>query len=183
MVKVIIDTKVKNFDTDATAIGQEATQRGILKLNDLNIKTIYISTLQIKAYFDLLQMICQMYTTVHAQYVNPGLDLPTELSKVTKTADEIATKRDQLNNFTDAAHKAINELAAQKQQQISHGLQSRIDAIAEQTDILHKAGVPMPAAGIIQAMRTGGEVIQDVVKENLPTGIRVEQNTDAAMDF
>ncbi|WJG35226.1 uncharacterized protein FOBCDRAFT_318921 [Fusarium oxysporum Fo47] len=179
MVKVIIETKVKNFDTDATAIGQEASQRGLLKLNDLDIETIYISTLQIKAYFDLLQMICQMYTTVHAQYVNPGLDLLTELSKVTKTAEEIAPKRDQLNSFTDAAHKAINELVAQKQQEISDGLQSRIDAIAEQTDMLHKVGVPMPAAGIIQAMRTGGEVIQDAVKGNLPTGMRVEQNADA----
>ncbi|KAH7484019.1 hypothetical protein FOMA001_g7375 [Fusarium oxysporum f. sp. matthiolae] len=183
MVKVIIETKVKNFDTDATAIGQDASQRGLLKLNDLDIETIYISTLQIKAYFDLLQMICQMYTTVHAQYVNPGLDLLTELSKVTKTAEEIAPKRDQLNSFTDAAHKAINELVAQKQQEISDGLQSRIDAIAEQTDMLHKVGVPMPAAGIIQAMRTGGEVIQDAVKGNLPTGMRVEQNADAASDF
>ncbi|KAI3539322.1 hypothetical protein CSPX01_08985 [Colletotrichum filicis] len=183
MVKVIIETKVKNFDTDVTAIGQEASQRGILKLNDLDIETIYISTLQIKAYFDLLQMICQMYTNVHAKYVNPGLDLLTELSKVTKTAKEIAPKRDQLNNFTDAANKAINELVAQKQQEISDGLQSRIDAIAEQTDILHKVGVPMPAAGIIQAMRTGGEVIKDAVKDNLPSGMRVEQNVDAASDF
>ncbi|EXF73968.1 hypothetical protein CFIO01_08850 [Colletotrichum fioriniae PJ7] len=183
MVKVIIETKVKNFDTDVTAIGQEASQRGILKLNDLDIETIYISTLQIKAYFDLLQMICQMYTNVHAQYVNPGLDLLTELSKVTKTAEEIAPKRDQLNNFTDAANKAINELVAQKQQEISDGLQSRIDAIAEQTDILHKVGVPMPAAGIIQAMRTGGDVIKDAVKDNLPSGMRVEQNVDAASDF
>ncbi|KAK1457327.1 hypothetical protein CCUS01_01795 [Colletotrichum cuscutae] len=166
MVKVIIETKVKNFDTDVTAIGQEASQRGILKLNDLDIETIYISTLQIKAYFDLLQMICQMYTNVHAKYVNPGLDLLTELSKVTKTAEEIASKRDKLNNFTDAANKAINELVAQE---ISDGLQSRIDAIAEQTDILHKVGVPMPAAGIIQAMRTGGEVIKDAVKDNLPS--------------
>ncbi|KAL0940382.1 uncharacterized protein CTRU02_203145 [Colletotrichum truncatum] len=183
MVKVIIDTKVKNFDTDATAIGQEASQRGMLKLNNLDIETIYISTLQIKAYFDLLQMICQMYTTVHAKYVNPGLDLLTELSKVTKTAEEIAPKRDQLNNFTDAAQKAINELVAQKQQEISDGLQSRIDAIAEQTDILHKVGVPMPAAGIIQAMRTGGEVIQDAVKDNLPNGMHVERNANAASDF
>ncbi|KAJ0310909.1 hypothetical protein COL516b_001608 [Colletotrichum fioriniae] len=183
MVKVIIETKVKNFDTDVTAIGQEASQRGILKLNDLDIETIYISTLQIKAYFDLLQMICQMYTNVHAKYVNPGLDLLTELSKVTKTAEEIAPKRDQLNNFTDAANKAINELVAQKQQEISDGLQSRIDAIAEQTDILHKVGVPMPAAGIIQAMRTGGDVIKDAVKDNLPSGMRVEQNVDAASDF
>ncbi|KAK1720156.1 hypothetical protein CaCOL14_002178 [Colletotrichum acutatum] len=183
MVKVIIETKVKNFDTDVTAIGQEASQRGMLKLNDLDIETIYISTLQIKAYFDLLQMICQMYTNVHAKYVNPGLDLLTELSKVTKTAEEIAPKRDQLNDFTDAANKAINELVAQKQQEISDGLQSRIDAIAEQTDILHKVGVPMPAAGIIQAMRTGGEVIKDAVKDNLPSGMRVEQNVDAASDF
>jgi predicted nucleic acid-binding Zn-ribbon protein len=113
MVKVLIDTKVKNFDTDATAIGQEASQRGLLKLNDLDIETIYISTLQIKAYFDLLQMICQMYTTVHTQYINTGLDLLTELSKVTKSPEEIAPKRDQLNKFMDAAHQAINELVAQ----------------------------------------------------------------------
>lgn len=113
MVKVIIDTKVKNFDVDATAIGQEAAQRGILKLNNLDIETIYISTLQIKAYFDLLQMICQMYTNVHAQYINPGLDLLTDLSKVTKTAEEIGPKRDALNAFTDKAHKAINQIVEQ----------------------------------------------------------------------
>jgi hypothetical protein len=41
----------------------------------------------------------------------------------------------------------------------------------------------MPAAGIIQAMRTGGEVIQDAVKGSLPTGLLVEQNADAAFDF
>lgn len=49
--------------------------------------------------------------------------------------------------------------------------------------MLHKVGVPMPAAGIIQAMRTGGEVIQNAVKENLPTGMRVQSNLDADSDF
>lgn len=41
----------------------------------------------------------------------------------------------------------------------------------------------MPAAGIIQAMRSGGDVIKDAVKDNLPSGMRVEQNVDAASDF
>lgn len=113
MVKVSLDTKVKNFDTDVTAIGQETAQRGLLKLNNLDIETIYISTLQIKAYFDLLQMICQMYTNVHAQWITPGLDLLTELSKVTKSAEEITPKRDKLNDFTGRANKAINDLVSQ----------------------------------------------------------------------
>ncbi|KAF4943369.1 hypothetical protein FGADI_13467 [Fusarium gaditjirri] len=151
--------------------------------NALSTMVKVIIDTKIKAYFDLLQMICQMYTTVHAQYVDPGLDLLTELSKVTRNAEEITHKRDQLNDFTDIAQKAINELVAQKQQEISDGLQSRIDAIAEQTDMLHKVGVPMPAAGIIPAMRTGGEVIQDAVKSSLPIGMRVEQYADAAFDF
>lgn len=49
--------------------------------------------------------------------------------------------------------------------------------------MLHKVGVPMPAAGIIQAMRSGGEMIQDAVKDNLPTGMRIEVNADAAFDM
>ncbi|QUC17491.1 uncharacterized protein UV8b_01732 [Ustilaginoidea virens] len=107
MVKVVIDTKVKNFKVDAAAIGDEAASRGKLTLNNLDIETIYMSTLQ---------------------YINPGLDLLTELSKVTKTADEIAPKREALNKFTDEAHKAINKLGADKQREISDGLQSELAA-------------------------------------------------------
>ncbi|KAI8626175.1 hypothetical protein F5Y19DRAFT_447475 [Xylariaceae sp. FL1651] len=36
--------------------------RQVLKLSNLDTETIYISTLQIKTYFDLLQIICQVYT-------------------------------------------------------------------------------------------------------------------------
>lgn len=76
MVKVVIDTKVKNFKVDAAAIGDEAASRGKLTLNNLDIETIYMSTLQVKAYFDLLQMICQMYTrgsrAVHQPRAGPA---------------------------------------------------------------------------------------------------------------
>ena len=109
MIKVIIDTNVNNFDSDRAVVGQHAANTGLLKLNSLDIETIYISTLQIKAYFDLLQMICQMYTSIHADHINPGLDLLTELSR-TRTADDIGPKRDVLNTLTEEASKAINDL-------------------------------------------------------------------------
>ena len=49
--------------------------------------------------------------------------------------------------------------------------------------MLHKAGVPMPPPGIVAAMNTGGEAIQDFVEKNLPTGMRIEVNVDAGSDF
>ncbi|KAG9503562.1 hypothetical protein J7337_003513 [Fusarium musae] len=81
-------------------------------------------------------------------------------------------------NYTKAV-----EAAAEVQKRLT-GIQTNLKGIeiAEQTDMLHKIGVPMPAAGIIQAMRTDGEVVQDAVQGNLPTGMRVEQNADAAFD-
>ncbi|KAF0645697.1 hypothetical protein FPSE5266_12198 [Fusarium pseudograminearum] len=164
-VNVITETKI---DSDFTRSG-----KGLLPPSDLNSETIYVSVMQFKAYFDLLQMTCQMYTTVHVQYVNPGFDLLMELSHMARSAEEAGPKREQVNHFTDSAHKAINEILDRKQQEISEGLRDRIEAIAEQTDMSSKIGVPMPAAGTIQAIKTGGDAVQDAVKNNLTAGMRV----------
>ncbi|KAM0393078.1 hypothetical protein ACHAPZ_010543 [Fusarium culmorum] len=164
-VNVIAETKI---DSDFTRSG-----RGLLPPSDLNSETIYITVLQFKGYFDLLQMTCQMYTTVHVQYVSPGFDLLMELSRMARYAEEAGPKREQVNHFTDSAHKAINDIVDRKQQEISEGLRDRIEAVAEQIDMLPRIGVPMPAASTVQAIKTGGDVVQDAVKNNLTAGMRV----------
>ncbi|PTD03277.1 hypothetical protein FCULG_00009117 [Fusarium culmorum] len=164
-VNVIAETKI---DSDFTRSG-----RGLLPPSDLNSETIYITVLQFKGYFDLLQMTCQMYTTVHVQYVSPGFDLLMELSRMARYAEEAGPKREQVNHFTDSAHKAINDIIDRKQQEISEGLRDRIEAVAEQIDMLPRIGVPMPAASTVQAIKTGGDVVQDAVKNNLTAGMRV----------
>ncbi|CEF76004.1 hypothetical protein FGSG_10556 [Fusarium graminearum PH-1] len=164
-VNAIAETKI---DSDFTRSG-----RGLLPPSDLDSETIYVSVMQFKAYFDLLQMTCQMYTTIHIQYVSPGFDLLMDLSHMARYAEEGGPKREQVNHFTDSVHKAINELIDRKQQEISEGLRDRIEAVVEQTDMLPRIGVPMPTASTAQAIKTGADVVQDAVKNNLTAGMRV----------
>ncbi|EKJ67617.1 hypothetical protein FPSE_12198 [Fusarium pseudograminearum CS3096] len=105
-IHVIAETKI---DSDFTR-----SASGLLPPSDLNSETIYVSVLQFKAYFDLLQMTCQMYTTVQVQYVFPGFDLLMELSHMARVPEEGGPKREQVNHFADSAHKAINELIVRR---------------------------------------------------------------------
>ena len=110
MVHLVVETKVKKFDEDVSSVAKDAAKKSLLKLNDMDIETIYSSTLQIKAYFDLLHSICLMYTNIHVQHVETGLALVNELSKVSRSPEEMRPKREALDKFTDNAQKAIMKI-------------------------------------------------------------------------
>jgi len=110
MVHLIVETKVKKFDEDVSSVSKDAVKKSMLGLNDMDIETIYSSTLQIKAYFDLLHSICSMYTKMHAQHVQPGLTLVLQVSKVAQGGEDIRPRREALAKFTDDAQAAIAKL-------------------------------------------------------------------------
>ena len=107
MVRMVVQNKVQKFDEDVSSLAQESSKKGILRLNDMDIEIIYTSTLQIKAYFELLQTICKMYTNMHVGHVEPGLNLVFELSKGTRDPSQVREKREALDTFTEKAQKEI----------------------------------------------------------------------------
>ncbi|UKZ60127.1 uncharacterized protein TrAtP1_001412 [Trichoderma atroviride] len=68
------------------------------RLTGTDIEIIYSSTPQIKAYFEPLQTIAQIYCQMHVSHVSKGMDLAWDLSQVLKESSEVAAKRDALNN-------------------------------------------------------------------------------------
>lgn len=121
MVHLIVETKVKKFDEDVSSVAKDAVKKSMLGLNDMDIETIYSSTLQIKAYFDLLHSICSMYTKMHAEHVQPGLALVSEVSKVCQAGADIRPRREALDKFTDGAQAAIAKLVGDVSIPLSFG--------------------------------------------------------------
>ena len=107
MVRTVVQNKVQKFDEDVSSLAEESSKKGILRLNDMDIEIIYSSTLQIKAYFDLLHTICRMYTRMHVDHVEPGLNLVFELSKGARDPSQMHEKRVALDSFTEKAQKDI----------------------------------------------------------------------------
>lgn len=167
MVQVVVQNKVKKFDEDVSSLATDAKKRSVLRLTDMDIEIIYSSTLQIKAYFDLLQTICRMYTKMHVEHVEPGMRLVIDLSQVMKDPNQMRPKRDALNKWADGANKAIMQTVADKQAEIRSSLESRVAAIAEQTEMLEKAGATTDPV-FFQAMKTGAATVTEHAKNNMP---------------
>ncbi|KAJ4348640.1 uncharacterized protein N0V89_010018 [Didymosphaeria variabile] len=178
MVRMVVQNKVKKFDEDVSSLATDANKKQILRLTDMDIEIIYSSTLQIKAYFELLQTIARMYSTMHVEHVSKGIDLVWDLSQVLKDESQVRAKRDALNNWAEAASRAIMKTIGEKQNEIKEGLRERIDNIAEQTQMLEKAGVPKPDPVFVAAMKTGAATVTEHVDKNISRGLAVEVNDD-----
>ena len=107
MVRLVVQNKVKKFDEDVSSVAVDAGKKQILRLTDMDIEIIYSSTLQIKAYFELLQTIARMYSKMHVEHISVGIDLVWELSKPLKDEGEVRQKRDRLEKWAEEASKAI----------------------------------------------------------------------------
>ncbi|KAJ4362264.1 hypothetical protein N0V83_010357 [Neocucurbitaria cava] len=175
MVRMVVQNKVKKFDEDVSSVVVDAKKKQILRLTDMDIEIIYSSTLQIKAYFELLQTIARMYSKMHVEHVTVGIDLVWNLSQPNDEG-QVRTKRDALNNWADKASKAILKTVDGKQNEIKEGLQERVDSIAEQTQMLEKAGVPAPDPMFVNAMKTGAATVTEHVEKNMPQSLAVTED-------
>ncbi|KAG8627095.1 hypothetical protein KVT40_004578 [Elsinoe batatas] len=178
MVKMVVQNKVKKFDEDVTSLAADSAKKQILRLTDMDIEIIYSSTLQIKAYFELLQTIARMYSKMHVDHVSKGIELVWDLSQVLKDESQVRNKRDKLNTWAEEASKAIMKTVGEKQNEIRDGLNERIEGIAEQTQMLEKIGVPKPDPVFVGAMKTGAATITEHVGKNIPQGLAVEVSED-----
>lgn len=175
MVRMVVQNKVKKFDEDVSSVAVDAKKKQILRLTDMDIEIIYSSTLQIKAYFELLQTIARMYSKMHVEHVAVGIDLVWDLSQPNDES-KVRAKRDALNNWADKASKAILKTVDDKQNEIKEGLQERVDSIAEQTQMLEKVGVPAPDPVFVNAMKTGAATVTEHVEKNMPQSLAVTED-------
>jgi hypothetical protein len=180
MVRVVVQNKVKKFDEDVTSVAVDAKKKQMLRLTDMDIEIIYSSTLQIKAYFELLQTIARMYCKMHVDHVSKGIEKVWDLSQVLKDPNQVRVKRDALNNWADGASKAILKTVADKQNEIKEGLEQRIESIADQTQMLEKVGVAAPDPAFVAAMRTGAATVTEHVEKNMPQALAVQMNDDVS---
>jgi hypothetical protein len=181
MVRMVVQNKVKKFDEDVTSVAVETKKKQILRLTDMDIEIIYSSTLQIKAYFELLQTIALMYSKMHVQHVAKGINLVWELSKVLEDDSQVREKRDALNKWADDASETILKTIGDKQNEIKDGLEQRIENMAEQTQMLEQIGVAAPDPTFVAAMKTGAATITEHVEKNMPQGLVVEINMEITM--
>ena len=178
MVRMVVQNKVKKFDEDVSSVAVDAKKKQILRLIDMDIEIIYSSTLQIKAYFELLQTIARMYCRIHVDHVSKGIELVWNLSKVLKDDSQVREKRDALNKWADDASKAIMRTIGDKQNEIKEGLEQRIEKTAEQTQMLEQIGVAAPDPTFVAAMKTGAATITEHVEKNMPQSLAVDMSDD-----
>jgi hypothetical protein len=176
MVRLVVQNKVKKFNEDVSSVAADARKQQVLRLTDMDIEIIYSSTLQIKAYFELLQTIARMYCTMHVEHVSRGIELVWDLSQVLKDPSQVRAKRDALNNWADKASKAILKTVADKQNEIKDGLEQRIENIAEQTQMLEKVGMAPMDPVFVAAMKTGSATVTEHVEKVVPEGLAVNND-------
>ena len=72
-MRLLAQGKLKKFGEDVSVLAINANKR-----------QIYSSTLQAKAYFELLRIIASMYNRMHVEHVSKSIDLVWGLSQVLK---------------------------------------------------------------------------------------------------
>lgn len=180
MVRLVVQNKVKKFNEDVSSVAVDAKKTQILRLTDMDIEIIYSSTLQIKAYFELLQTIARMYCQMHVNHISKGMELVWDLSQVLKEPSEVRAKRDALNNWATKASQAILKTVADKQNEIKENLEERIENIAEQTQMLEKVGVTMDST-FVAAMKTGAATVTEHVEKNMPQSLAIQVSEDLSI--
>jgi hypothetical protein len=157
IVLVRCDTFKEEMDKGA----RRALANGLLKFSDLSKQTIYTSTLQVKAYFSLLQDIAAMYTRIHRGYIVGGVELCAELSKYAASHEPMDEVQARLTKFTENSSKEVADIVKSEQEKMLNGLRERSRKAAETTKLLESAiaehGVKADTSAK-QAIQAGGEV-------------------------
>ena len=114
MLTTVIDNvvlpKAETFVKEMGKAGRRAERDKYVNIDDVAKQTIYTSTLQLKAYFSLLEDISTMYSQVDRQYIKGGMDLCLELSKGTSSNKSMEQWSQELATFSQDSAKAVAAL-------------------------------------------------------------------------
>ncbi|KAK2749619.1 hypothetical protein FQN57_005841 [Myotisia sp. PD_48] len=181
MVQHVVQNKVGKHLRDVSSLTTNTNNNQIPPLTNMDIEIIYSSTLQIKAYFGLLQTIASMYRDMHVKYMAQGINLVHELSKVALDPKGVTDKHKELTAWAKGAIDAIVETISSKENEIKKSLNERIKNIADQTEMLEKMGVPIPAKhdpAITNALKTGACTLTDPLKKSGLQGLGFQRTVD-----
>lgn len=160
VVDNIVLPRAETFTREMGKAGRRALRDCAINADDITKQTIYTSTLQIKGYFSVLQDISGMYTLVHRQYINEGVDLCYRLSKGTASNDPMTELQAQLASYSYKSAREIAALASSKQAEVLESLKDRARKALEHTQLIEnevaKRGIAIEESAKI-AIKEGGE--------------------------
>lgn len=110
VIDEVVLPQAQQFDRDMKKVGKYAAADKYINVDDKTKQTIYVSTLQLKAYFSLLEDIAGMYTQVDKDYIRHGLDLCDQLSAGSASKIPMATLSQQLSNYSSESARAVAEM-------------------------------------------------------------------------
>lgn len=160
VVDHIVLPRAETFTREMSKVGRRALRDGAINADDITKQTIYTSTLQIKGYFSVLQDISGMYTLVHQQYINQGVDLCYRLSKGTASNDPMPELQAQLADYSYKSAQEIAALASRKQAEVLDSLKDRARKALEHTQLIEnevtKRGIEVEQSAKL-AIKEGSE--------------------------
>lgn len=156
MLTTVIDHVVipqaERFTRDMGKVGTRAARDKYISVDDVAKQTIYVSTLQLKAYFSLLEDITAMYSQVDRQYISPGMTICDKLSAGKVPIDQLSQ---ELSKFSAESAEAVASFVSavcvlfvtfrcllraywplQKQQEVLKGLKDRAQKAAENSEAI-----------------------------------------------
>ena len=160
MLTTVIDEVVlpqaERFTRDLKKVGKHAERDKFISVDDVAKQTIYLSTLQMKAYFSLLEDISGMYTEIDKSYIGPGMELCDRLSAGSASTTPIEQLSQQLYKYSQDSAKAVAALVSnvsspslwslcsglslmeseQRQQEVLKGLKDRAKKAAETSEVI-----------------------------------------------
>ena len=121
LIDEVVLPQAQNFGRDMKQVGKYATADKYIDEDDKTKQTIYVSTLQLKAYFSLLEDIAGMYTQVDKEYIRHGLDLCDQLSAGSASKIPISTLSQQLSDYSSESARAVAEMVSSVSRPLSVG--------------------------------------------------------------
>ena len=171
----IVMPKVRDFEEDVGKAGERAFKNKILKLDEMAQQTIYITTLQLKGYFSLLQDVTGLYSEIHRKYILRGVELCSILSKNAANSNLVAANQEALAEYSEKSAVEVNKIVKAKQDEILRDLRARAKQAAEETSAI--------AAAIVSAnLAVDGTARSAIEAGKQATGKQAEAVLDAAGD-
>ncbi|KAK3291493.1 uncharacterized protein B0H64DRAFT_469224 [Chaetomium fimeti] len=184
VIDVLVMPRAQLFERDIGKIARRGMRSGVLPAVDPDKQTIYASTLQLKAYFSLLQDIATMYSLVHRDHIIGGVELCYELSKGTSRNDGMPELQERLAKYTENAAAKVAALVSAKQQEMLRTLRTRASRARDETAQLEAEMSRFGVAPVDQAARkaiaAGAHEQQVAARELLKSEVSVTVSASAA---
>ncbi|KAJ5765758.1 hypothetical protein N7520_005317 [Penicillium odoratum] len=174
MLTTVIDhvmlPRAQSFVKGMSKAGERANERGLVNVDDISKQIIYTSTLQVKAYFSLLEDISGMYSQVDRHYIADGVNLCYKLSESAASNEPMEEFQAELKKYSEDSSKKVAQIVDEKQKEILNGLRARAEKALQSTLILEDT---IKQRGIIisdeskSAIRAGAEAAKAKAKELL----------------